>query len=62
MVRGTRIPVDLIADMLAQGANVDEILEGYPTQRQDRAGAAVYTGVSSEEAPTATRGRGKAAS
>ena len=29
--RGTRIPVDLIADMLAQGAIVEEVLEGYPT-------------------------------
>ena len=29
--QGTRIPVDLVADMLAQGATVDELLEGYPT-------------------------------
>ena len=29
--RGTRIPVDLIADMLAQGASAEEIREGYPT-------------------------------
>jgi uncharacterized protein (DUF433 family) len=29
--KGTRIPVDLVADMLAQGATTDEILEGYPT-------------------------------
>lgn len=28
--RGTRIPVELIADMLSQGANSEEILEGYP--------------------------------
>ena len=28
--RGTRIPVDLIADMLKQGASVDEIVAGYP--------------------------------
>lgn len=27
--KGTRIPVDLVADMLAQGATVEEILEGY---------------------------------
>ena len=31
MFRGTRIPVDLIADMLAQGATAEELLEGYPT-------------------------------
>ncbi len=29
--KGTRIPVDLVADMLSQGATADEILEGYPT-------------------------------
>ena len=29
--KGTRIPVDLVADMLAQGASAQEILEGYPT-------------------------------
>jgi uncharacterized protein (DUF433 family) len=29
--RGTRIPVYLVADMLAQQASVDEILEGYPS-------------------------------
>ena len=28
--RGTRIPVELIADMLIQGAKPEEILEGYP--------------------------------
>ena len=34
--RGTRIPVDLIADMLAQGASAEEILEGYPTLDRER--------------------------
>jgi len=29
--RETRIPVRLVADMLAQGASVKEILEGYPS-------------------------------
>ncbi len=29
--KGTRIPVDLVADMLSQGATADEILHGYPT-------------------------------
>jgi uncharacterized protein (DUF433 family) len=28
--RRTRIPVHAVADMLAQGATVEEILEGYP--------------------------------
>lgn len=34
--RGTRIPVDLIADMLTQGATAEEILEGYPTLDKER--------------------------
>jgi uncharacterized protein (DUF433 family) len=34
--RGTRIPVDLIADMLAQGATAEEILEGYPTRDEEK--------------------------
>jgi uncharacterized protein (DUF433 family) len=33
---GTRIPVDLVADMLAQGATADEILEGYPTLDREK--------------------------
>jgi uncharacterized protein (DUF433 family) len=34
--RGTRIPVDLIADLLKQGATVDEIIEGYPSLDGER--------------------------
>lgn len=34
--KGTRIPVDLVADMLANGATVEEILEGYPTLNKER--------------------------
>jgi len=34
--KGTRIPVDLVADMLAQGATGDEILEGYPTLSKEK--------------------------
>ena len=34
--RGTRIPVDLVADMLAKGATVEELLEGYPTLDKER--------------------------
>jgi len=44
--RRTRIPVDLIADMLAQGASAEEILEGYPTLDKERiAMAPLRTGV-----------------
>jgi len=34
--KGTRVPVDLVADMLAQGATAEEILEGYPTLSKER--------------------------
>jgi uncharacterized protein (DUF433 family) len=34
--KGTRIPVDLVAGMLADGATVEEILEGYPTLNKER--------------------------
>jgi len=34
--KGTRIPVDLVADMLAQGATAKEIVEGYPTLSKEK--------------------------
>ncbi|MBV9268107.1 MAG: DUF433 domain-containing protein [Acidobacteriaceae bacterium] len=34
--KGTRIPVDLVADMLAQGATGEEILKGYPTLSEEK--------------------------
>jgi uncharacterized protein (DUF433 family) len=34
--RGTRIPVDLVADMLNQGATVEEILDGYPALDREK--------------------------
>jgi uncharacterized protein (DUF433 family) len=33
--KGTGIPMDLVADMLAQGATADEILERYPTLNKE---------------------------
>lgn len=33
--RGTRVPVYLVADMLAAGATMEEIREGYPTLTQE---------------------------
>lgn len=33
VLRGTRIPVQLVADMLGQGATPEEIVEGYPALR-----------------------------
>lgn len=34
--RGTRIPVELVRDMLIQGASVEEILEGYPALDREK--------------------------
>src|SRR5947199_9792694 len=34
--KDTRIPVDLVADMLAQGATAEQILEGYPTLSKEK--------------------------
>ena len=34
--RGTRIPVELIADMLNQGASIEEIEEGYPALDREK--------------------------
>ena len=34
--RGTRIPVEHVADMLSQGATVAEILEGYPALTREK--------------------------
>jgi uncharacterized protein (DUF433 family) len=34
--KGTWIPVDLVADMLAQGATPDKILEGYPMLNKEK--------------------------
>jgi uncharacterized protein (DUF433 family) len=34
--KGTRIPVDLVADMLSQGATADEILQGYPALDREK--------------------------
>ena len=34
--RGTRIPVELIADMLSQGTSPEEILEGYPALDREK--------------------------
>jgi uncharacterized protein (DUF433 family) len=36
LYKGTRIPVQAIADMLSQGTMVDEILEGYPALTREK--------------------------
>ncbi len=35
VIRGTRIPVHLVGDILEQGANEEEILSGYPTLKRE---------------------------
>jgi uncharacterized protein (DUF433 family) len=34
--RGTRIPIELIANMVRQGTKIDEILEGYPALDREK--------------------------
>jgi len=34
--RGTRIPVEVVAEMLVRGVGVDEILEGYPALSREK--------------------------
>lgn len=34
--RGTRIPVELVADMVSQGAKLEEILDGYPSLDREK--------------------------
>ena len=34
--QGTRIPVELVADMAAEGTTVDEILAGYPALNREQ--------------------------
>jgi len=42
--RGTRIPVDILFDNLADGMSLDEILDAYPTLNRDDAVAAIELG------------------
>jgi uncharacterized protein (DUF433 family) len=40
--RGTRIPVQLVADMLSQGATAEEIVEGYPSLDKEKVALAPF--------------------
>jgi len=43
VIRGMRIPVDMILDLLAKGATEEEILEGYPQlEPEDLKAALLY--------------------
>ena len=44
VIRGTRVPVDLIVRLLAQGMTIEEILEDYPKLKKEDVRAALeYT-------------------
>src|SRR5207302_1853519 len=40
--RGTRIPVQLVADMLSQGATPEEIVDGYPSLDKEKVALAPF--------------------
>jgi len=42
--RGTRIPVEVLFDNLADGMSLDEILDAYPTLKRHDAVAAIENG------------------
>ncbi len=43
VIKGTRIPVELIVRKLAEGASIEDLLDGYPTlARQDVQAALLY--------------------
>lgn len=41
VIRGTRIPVDMIVRLIAQGMRVEEILEDYPNLKKEDIKAAL---------------------
>ena len=40
--RGTRIPIELVEEMIAQGASIEEILEGYPAIDREKIELALF--------------------
>ena len=53
--KGTRIPVDLVADMLTQGATPEEILDGYPTLNEEMVSLAPLCARAFSQQATANR-------
>ena len=49
--RGTRIPVEVLFDNLADGMSLDEILDAYPTLKRDDALSAIEMACESVRAP-----------
>jgi uncharacterized protein (DUF433 family) len=42
VIRGTRVPVELVLTLLAQGLTVDEILKDYPHLTRDDVAAVLF--------------------
>ncbi len=60
IIRGTRIPVELIVRMLAQGISPDEILQEYPRLKHDDIRAALdYAARVLAEAPVVPNSHGR---
>jgi uncharacterized protein (DUF433 family) len=49
--RGTRIPVEVLFENLADGMSLDEILDAYPNLKRDDAVAAIEMACESVKAP-----------
>jgi uncharacterized protein (DUF433 family) len=49
-ISGTRIPVSVILDNLAEGTNREDILKSYPTLKSEDIDAALASGAPSERA------------
>jgi len=49
--RGTRIPVEVLFDNLADGMSLDEILDAYPTLKRNDVVAAIELACESVKAP-----------
>jgi uncharacterized protein (DUF433 family) len=49
--RGTRIPVEILFENLADGMSLDEILDAYPNIKRDDAVAAIEIACESVKAP-----------
>ncbi len=57
VIRGTRIPVDLLVRMVAQGIQIDEILTNYPALHREDIQAALAYSVTSEQITSSERDR-----
>ncbi len=54
ILRGTRISVDFILEILANGASIADILKGYPAIQKDDAASAILFAAEIVRSPAAT--------